>query len=325
MVGANLSDFSHARPKAMPCLRKQNYDPSAGRFTSMDPADSTYSNSAEVNRYGYAGANPVANTDPSGMSLLGVSIGSIGGFTLRVGHVAAIGGTVGFFRGFAKSYLASGDFWRVKNVQYGLLGAALFYPVSVIAGLGMARPGFGKTLGLESLATYGFVNADLAVSVAVARGSLSYSEQRSDEFADYYAGKVASTKGIERGDKVRVALKDIFRLARHTNIEYYLAGVDGGVNCNNYAASLQNSITEYKAANTESKVALRDIGFSSSGVSAIKNSSFSRFFPQHAAVEMRLSVDGHDEVYYVDNGFAAGLAAFPIPSGVFGDAYKEIR
>ncbi|HXG08424.1 MAG TPA: RHS repeat-associated core domain-containing protein [Gemmataceae bacterium] len=48
-------------------LRARLYDPRTGRFTAMDPYGRTYFNPAEVNRYGYAGANPVANSDPSGM------------------------------------------------------------------------------------------------------------------------------------------------------------------------------------------------------------------------------------------------------------------
>jgi RHS repeat-associated protein len=56
-------------------LRLRDYDPRTGRFTAIDPLGETYFQVREVNRYGYAGSDPLANLDPSGQSFL-VSVGT---------------------------------------------------------------------------------------------------------------------------------------------------------------------------------------------------------------------------------------------------------
>lgn len=49
-------------------LRARYYDPSVGRFLTVDPLAGTAVASLGANRYGYANANPLSYTDPAGLS-----------------------------------------------------------------------------------------------------------------------------------------------------------------------------------------------------------------------------------------------------------------
>jgi len=53
-------------PTGLYSLRARYYDPTSGRFLSQDPLEVLVFNPLEINRYGYAGANPVNRIDPSG-------------------------------------------------------------------------------------------------------------------------------------------------------------------------------------------------------------------------------------------------------------------
>ena len=48
-------------------LRARYYDPSTGRFTALDPAAGSPQDPISLHKYLYAAANPVMNTDPTGM------------------------------------------------------------------------------------------------------------------------------------------------------------------------------------------------------------------------------------------------------------------
>jgi RHS repeat-associated protein len=55
--------------------RARPYDPRTGRFPAIDPAAGTYGDQLQLMRYGYAGANPIKHSDPTGMFLgLGASL-----------------------------------------------------------------------------------------------------------------------------------------------------------------------------------------------------------------------------------------------------------
>ncbi|MGL6097727.1 MAG: RHS repeat-associated core domain-containing protein, partial [Fimbriiglobus sp.] len=72
-------------------LRSRSYNPAAGRFLSMDPFAGNMGDTSQWMRYGYAGANPVANTDPSGLSLTSTLVGFANSFAGRALILSSIG------------------------------------------------------------------------------------------------------------------------------------------------------------------------------------------------------------------------------------------
>jgi RHS repeat-associated protein len=54
-------------------LRARQYDPSLGRFLSMDTWPLDHANPVELNRYVYAAGNPVMFSDPSGYTITGIA------------------------------------------------------------------------------------------------------------------------------------------------------------------------------------------------------------------------------------------------------------
>jgi RHS repeat-associated protein len=54
-------------PSGLIYLRARWYDPSIGRFASSDPVSGTQGTPETLNRYTYAGTNPVGHTDPTGL------------------------------------------------------------------------------------------------------------------------------------------------------------------------------------------------------------------------------------------------------------------
>jgi len=81
-------------------MRARNYDPSVGRFTSLDPLG--YRDVPQASTYGYARNNPLRYTDPSGMGSAGNKCGSVWCFlksraeSCGAGSAAAAGGAVVF-------------------------------------------------------------------------------------------------------------------------------------------------------------------------------------------------------------------------------------
>ena len=56
-------------------MRARNYDPSVGRFTSIDPLG--YKDAPEASEYGYGRNGPTSFVDPSGMGAIGNTCGSV--------------------------------------------------------------------------------------------------------------------------------------------------------------------------------------------------------------------------------------------------------
>ncbi|MDQ0028490.1 RHS repeat-associated core domain-containing protein [Arthrobacter bambusae] len=82
----------------LPHASTRYYNPYRGRFTQSDPSGQ------EANRYLYAGANPVSNTDPTGLDLLGTVFAAVLSAPLAaVGATAvcALPGAVGCLVGAA--------------------------------------------------------------------------------------------------------------------------------------------------------------------------------------------------------------------------------
>jgi RHS repeat-associated protein len=59
-------------------MRARNYDPSVGRFTSLDPLG--YRDAPQASTYGYARNNPLSFRDPGGMGAIGDHCAGILGF-----------------------------------------------------------------------------------------------------------------------------------------------------------------------------------------------------------------------------------------------------
>ena len=94
-------------------LRARYYDPSVGRFLSQDPYNGNLNDPMQIDRYGYAGGNPVNVVDPSGNGFidLGFKIadsinesaglarfiagGVIGGFASAIGY--GLGFAIGIY------------------------------------------------------------------------------------------------------------------------------------------------------------------------------------------------------------------------------------
>ena len=125
-------------------LRARLYDPQTGRFTGVDPFGGTYDDPLQSMRYGYAGANPVANSDPSGRF-------SVGGLAVNIGIGALLGGTINggltAYRGGSASDIAL-SFGRGAVV--GGLSAGLGYGLGSI--FGFAARGLGASVTLTGLA-----------------------------------------------------------------------------------------------------------------------------------------------------------------------------
>lgn len=69
-------------------MRARLYDPTSGRFTAMDPFSGNYTDPLQLMRYGYAGGNPVANSDPNGTDFLASVMIAVGNFAGRMAQVA---------------------------------------------------------------------------------------------------------------------------------------------------------------------------------------------------------------------------------------------
>ncbi|MGL6097284.1 MAG: RHS repeat-associated core domain-containing protein [Fimbriiglobus sp.] len=68
-------------------LRKRSYDPSAGRFTSMDPYAGSLMQPNTLHRFLYTPSDPINNLDPSGEMSLGALSASIGNQLALAGNV----------------------------------------------------------------------------------------------------------------------------------------------------------------------------------------------------------------------------------------------
>ena len=129
-------------------LRARYYDPSLGRFLSVDPAKPVLTDPQSLNSYIYTRDNPVGRTDPGGQQdlvELATTIAIIGILT-SVGSFGAIAGGVLFYR-------SPSDFLRAPDA--GLLGlSGSFSPTAAI----LTTP-FGETpLGLGIAAATFLVN-----------------------------------------------------------------------------------------------------------------------------------------------------------------------
>jgi RHS repeat-associated protein len=107
-------------------LRARDMSPEMGRFVSRDPFPASLIEPISINRYDYAGANPVNRTDPTGLDFL--DLGSFSVAQACQGILASIGFGVGLTYGRVK-----GKSWGT-SIEYALCGAAIGYGMGTIAG-----------------------------------------------------------------------------------------------------------------------------------------------------------------------------------------------
>ncbi|NWL10447.1 hypothetical protein DM793_03905 [Paenarthrobacter nitroguajacolicus] len=137
------------------------YNPTTGRFTQPDPSRQ------EANAYLYAGANPVNNTDGSGLSYVAFSVTGclVGCFGASVGYDATNGWQAGFFGGIgARAELSGslvGGFGEMggsktqTSAECGIKGGP-----GATFGLGLSSPDFygGPAFGLGGGCSLMFTN-----------------------------------------------------------------------------------------------------------------------------------------------------------------------
>jgi RHS repeat-associated protein len=153
-------------------LRARWYDPDLPGFISRDPV-------ANLNRYGYAGANPVMNIDPSGESYQSAVGNPVGHFLQKLN--SGVGGH------FARIFLAPligplqivaspGGFWdAVKHNRDGIdifLAAGIATEGASIGLEGLGLSSFVRSLSLQTrFASRLLVDSGLAGGQAVAAGA----------------------------------------------------------------------------------------------------------------------------------------------------------
>jgi RHS repeat-associated protein len=137
---------------AMQYLRARLYDPSTGRFNSLDPFSGNSTDPQSFHKYLYAGGNPVSHVDPSGLFSCGDVLGVIsiittivvafgrpsivGWISIRRGLPDAVAfGIYGSFAGNVLSGATAGGFGGVEVVFSPREGKAAFFWFGAAEGL----------------------------------------------------------------------------------------------------------------------------------------------------------------------------------------------
>ncbi len=113
-------------------LRARGYSPEMGRFTSVDPFDGILTNPITRHRFLYAGADPVNNSDPTGMFLTGgLSFGGL------LGSVAMRGVATGAAVTAGTAAASSFGYWWVgaSPLKGFVVGAQVGTALSVVYSL----------------------------------------------------------------------------------------------------------------------------------------------------------------------------------------------
>jgi RHS repeat-associated protein len=147
------------------------YDPTSGRFTSLDDWQGRYDDPESLDKYLYTGADPVSGIDPSGHMDF-----SLTSFLMTTGISAVAGGIVGASIGAARAY-AAGATWDVM-MEDAFLGGAIGFAAGGLIGA-------GSYLGV--------------VGISQAVGSLGATATFSDAFAKTFVGFHLSAIGLAAG------------------------------------------------------------------------------------------------------------------------------
>jgi len=147
-------------------LRARYYDPTAGRFLSRDTAEINIYDPTELNRYGYARANPVDYSDPSGLeAAITYPLVTVNISIRSIAEVTALGLAVACIYGYVDTMLATvakntaALYWAERYIPMPCRIATFHYPPSMtpqiaahieyaIFGIGSPpAPGTGSQVG----------------------------------------------------------------------------------------------------------------------------------------------------------------------------------
>jgi RHS repeat-associated protein len=155
-------------------LRARDMNPELGRFDSRDPFPASLIEPIAINRYDYAGENPVNRTDPTGLDF------DLAGFSVAQACQMVLA-EIGFFVGFTYGRAKGGSL--LDSVEDGVLGAAIGF----VAGSGLAY--FLPAAATSAPAASSGLGASMDAYIAANRGAEAV------EVADA-AQKVAKTGGF---------------------------------------------------------------------------------------------------------------------------------
>ncbi len=215
-------------------LRSRWLSNELGRFVTPDPADGTYENPIGLNRYTYAGNDPVGRADPDGYSMLSEIMITI---TLRT-RLAVAGGigllAAALARKDTVNYLSGGktNFARenITGTTQPFLELTIPTPLIVLAGtsgyeaVDLEKPGLfayiGGNLGLNAkFGAFGKKLTDGAVAFRTARGDVFDTPELED-----YEGLFV---GISSGARLAIGLLSKKTIGRIHSYSWSPSSVDG--------------------------------------------------------------------------------------------------
>lgn len=170
-------------------LGARHYDPSIGRFLSIDPANINPADAFTINRYAYANNNPYSYIDPDGREVWGVSFG--GSYTTKKRRVFGLSLTLALD--------TNGTFAVVTTPEYGL---------GTTGGSGFARGlfGFGDNTVEDLSGPGGSISGNVAklsgsVTLPVSQIDLLDPTNPEDWFKDVEVGPPIVELGRAFGEK----------------------------------------------------------------------------------------------------------------------------
>lgn len=167
------------------------YDPSLGRFISPDTIVQSPSNPQTLNRYTYAGNNPVNNIDPTGHSFWKSFLRGFVGAVVNV---------------FASSFLGP---WLGGAIA-GAFTAAVFggngQAIAMGAGFGFLLGGAFGTTGSNGF--LGDLGPPIGLAALVGGGIYSYQEGGGQGAFDYLGGVIGGIAGFGSGNTIKNSFKD---------------------------------------------------------------------------------------------------------------------
>jgi RHS repeat-associated protein len=152
-------------------LRARWYNPANGQFNRLDPFAGNMQDPQSLHKYAYVHGDPVNGVDPTGLSLLGGTIGSIGiarAIATVAVYGAVLGGTVGFAFGAVNANGERGAWNALQSIaHYTVLG--------IVAG-GLA----GAAVGVMALTIIPALT--ILASGGILLAALRYNDVSFDEF-----------------------------------------------------------------------------------------------------------------------------------------------